>query len=55
MTDHETVGHTVKRCPQPEENEFEALGGEEPSYGQADYGQGDEVEDVRQRMEHSAW
>ncbi|KAJ5454483.1 uncharacterized protein N7458_005439 [Penicillium daleae] len=49
------MGHTVKRCPQPEENEFEAFGGEEPSYGQADYGQGDEVEDVRQRMEHSAW
>lgn len=48
------MGHTVKRCPQPEENESEAFGGEEQSWEQGEE-QADDVEGVRQRMEDSAW
>jgi hypothetical protein len=51
------VGHTVKRCPQPEETEDTGFGGgdaEEASWGQAYAGgQGDDVETVRQGIEES--
>lgn len=51
------MGHTVKRCPQPEETEvgFGGADTQEASWGQADEGQDDDVETVRQAVEESSW
>lgn len=52
------MGHTVKRCPQPEETEDNGFGdgdAGEASWGQAEAGgQGDDVEIVRQGVEETA-
>lgn len=65
LANHETVGHTVKRCPQPEEGGFDEVAGEDPFSSQADdvqadksqddANQDDEVEKVRQCLDDQSW
>jgi hypothetical protein len=48
------VGHTVKRCPQPEETAFGGADNE-ASWEQTDDGKGDDVETVRQGVEETSF
>ena len=56
LTDYATVGHTVKRCRQPEEDTDNgpAETGEAAS-GQDAWGQDNEIETVRQRLDDNLW
>lgn len=56
MTDYEIVGHTVKRCRQPEEDTDNGPAEtDEAASGQDSWGQDNEVEAVRQRLDDNLW